>query len=101
MQANETTFQRMVEGTKQFQVPLYQRPYSWRQEELERLWGDVTEQVERDQETRPGGSAGHFLGPVALAPGPLSASTLTRCVVMDGQQRVTSLSLMLAALRDL
>src|SRR5699024_4760369 len=100
MQANETTFQRMVEGTKQFQVPLYQRPYSWGQEELERLWGDVTEQVERDQETRPGGSAGHFLGSVVLAPGPFSASTLTRWLVIDGQQRLTSLSIMLAALRD-
>lgn len=66
MQANETTFQRMVEGTKQFQVPLYQRPYSWGQEELERLWGDVTEQAERDQETRPGGSAGHFWGRCGL-----------------------------------
>ena len=100
MQANETTFQRMVEGTKQFQVPLYQRPYSWGQEELERLWGDVTEQAERDQETRPGGSAGHFLGSVVLAPGPFSASTLTRWLVIDGQQRLTSLSIMLAALRD-
>ena len=47
----------MGEGTKQFQVLLCQLPYPWVREELERLWGDVTEQVERDQETRPGGSA--------------------------------------------
>ena len=100
MQANETTFQRMVEGTKQFQVPLYQRPYSWGREELARLWDDLTEQVERDQETRTGGSAGHFLGSVVLAPGPSSASTLTRWLVIDGQQRLTSLSIALTAIRD-
>ncbi|SIO90588.1 DUF262 domain-containing protein [Nocardiopsis sp. JB363] len=100
MQANETTFQRMVEGTKQFQVPLYQRPYSWGREELERLWDDLTEQAERDQETQAGGAAGHFLGSVVLAPGLSSASTLTRWLVIDGQQRLTSLSIALMALRD-
>ena len=100
MQANETTFQRLVEGTKQFQVPLYQRPYSWGREELERLWDDLTEQVERDQEAPPGGTAGHFLGSVVLAPGLSSASTLTRWLVIDGQQRLTSLSIALAAIRD-
>lgn len=100
MQANETTFQRLVEGTKQFQVPLYQRPYSWGRKELERLWDDVTEQAERDQEAHPGGAARHFLGSVVLAPGLSSASTLTRWLVIDGQQRLTSLSIALMAIRD-
>ncbi|WP_433700832.1 DUF262 domain-containing protein [Nocardiopsis sp. CA-288880] len=100
MQANETTFRNMVEGTKQFQVPLYQRPYSWGRDELERLWDDLTEQVDRDGEARSSRSAGHFLGSVVLAPGSSSASTLTRWLVIDGQQRLTSLSIALAAIRD-
>lgn len=100
MQANETTFRNMVEGTKQFQVPLYQRPYSWGRDELERLWGDLTEQVDRDEDARTARSVGHFLGSVVLAPGSSSASTLTRWLVIDGQQRLTSLSIALAAIRD-
>ncbi|MFJ6022592.1 DUF262 domain-containing protein [Nocardiopsis alba] len=100
MQANESTFRNMVEGTKQFQVPLYQRPYSWGRKELERLWGDLTEQVDRDSEPRTVRSAGHFMGSVVLAPGSSSASTLTRWLVIDGQQRLTSLSIALAAIRD-
>ncbi|GAA1108689.1 DUF262 domain-containing protein [Nocardiopsis metallicus] len=100
MQANETTFRNMVEGTKQFQVPLYQRPYSWGRDELERLWSDLTEQVERDEDPLTSRSAGHFLGSVVLAPGSSSASTLTRWLVIDGQQRLTSLSIALAAIRD-
>ncbi len=100
MQANETTFRNMVEGTKQFQVPLYQRPYSWGREELERLWDDLTEQIDLDEEGRPARPAKHFLGSVVLAPGSSSASTLTRWLVIDGQQRLTSLSIALAAIRD-
>lgn len=102
MKAYETTFQTMVEGTKQFQIPLYQRTYSWGQEELDRLWDDLWEQVEAD---RAGTKRGvfvpeHFMGSVVLAPGTSAASDMTRWLVVDGQQRLTSLTIALAAIRD-
>lgn len=102
MKAYETTFQKMVEGTKQFQVPLYQRTYSWGREELETLWADLTEQVERDREAGERGREApeHFIGSVVLAPGASAASDMTRWLVVDGQQRLTSLTIALAALRD-
>ncbi|MBB6120594.1 DUF262 domain-containing protein [Nocardiopsis algeriensis] len=63
MKASETTFQKLVEGSKQFQVPLYQRPYSWGKEELERLWDDLTEQTATDLAAEETGRPGWRSGP--------------------------------------
>ena len=41
MKAQETTLKELLEGTKQYQVPLYQRTYSWVKEQHERLWSDL------------------------------------------------------------
>ncbi|WP_444962833.1 DUF262 domain-containing protein [Nocardiopsis sp. M1B1] len=102
MKANETTFQKLVEGSKQFQIPLYQRPYSWGKEELQRLWDDLTEQVATDLAAEESGrpASPHFMGSVVLAPGVSFASKLSRSLVIDGQQRLTTLSIALAAIRD-
>ena len=102
MQAKETTFQALVEGTRQFQIPLYQRPYSWGKEELDRLWEDLTEQVATDlaAESSGGSAASHFIGSVVLAPQVSFVSKLNRILVIDGQQRLTTLSIALAAIRD-
>lgn len=99
MQAKETVFADLMQGrTQQFQVPLYQRTYSWSEKQLAQLWNDVLEQAElRDS----GASAStHFLGSVVLAPSPQNEATFPRWLVVDGQQRLTTLSLALMAIRD-
>lgn len=98
MHAQETTFSKLVQGEKQFQVPLYQRTYSWQREELKQLWDDVQELVEEQAEGRP--PTGHFLGSVVLAPGRITAGGMQRWLVVDGQQRLTTLMLAFIALRD-
>ncbi|MEW2557558.1 GmrSD restriction endonuclease domain-containing protein [Streptomyces griseorubiginosus] len=98
MHAQETTFKELVQGEKQFQVPLYQRTYSWQQDELQQLWDDVLELVEEHLEGRT--PATHFLGSVVLAPGRITAGGMQRWLVVDGQQRLTTLMLALTALRD-
>ncbi len=99
MQAKETTFQALVEGSKQFAVPLYQRTFSWKEPQLQRLWSDVLEQTELAADGVSDGS--HFIGSVVLAPSPeLGAVGLQRWVIVDGQQRLTTLMLLLCALRD-
>ncbi|WP_371597672.1 DUF262 domain-containing protein [Streptomyces sp. NBC_00564] len=98
MHAQETTFSKLVQGEKQFQVPLYQRTYSWQREQLQQLWDDVLELVEDQLEGRP--SAAHFLGSVVLAPGRITAGGMQRWLVVDGQQRLTTLMLAFTALRD-
>ena len=98
MRAQEITFLKLIQGDKQFQVPLYQRTYSWGREQLQRLWEDVGELVE--QHLAGETAAPHFLGSVVLAPGQLQAGGVQRWLVVDGQQRLTTLMLAFAALRD-
>lgn len=98
MKATETTLKELLEGTKQYQVPLYQRTYSWVKEQHERLWGDLVLLTEERQENQ---DATHFLGSVVLAPSPSNGPTgVHRFLVVDGQQRLTTLSILLAAIRD-
>src|SRR5258708_10361344 len=98
MQAHEITFFKLIEGDKQFQVPLYQRTYSWQHKDWTRLWEDVLEQVETlvtGEQRTP-----HFIGSVVLAPGTMAAGDIQRWLVVDGQQRLTTLMLACCALRD-
>ncbi|MEU3981742.1 DUF262 domain-containing protein [Streptomyces sp. NPDC026672] len=99
MQAKETLFADLVQGrAQQFQVPLYQRTYSWTEKQLRQLWGDILEQaglLEREEK-----ASTHFLGSVVLAPSPQNDATFPRWLVVDSQQRLTTLSLALAAIRD-
>ncbi|MEU0953084.1 DUF262 domain-containing protein [Streptomyces niveus] len=99
MQAKETVFADLMQGrTQQFQVPLYQRTYSWSEKQLAQLWNDILEQTELlDSGTS---ASTHFLGSVVLAPSPQNEATFPRWLVVDGQQRLTTLSLALVAIRD-
>src|SRR3954447_13703767 len=94
----ETSFAGVLEGKKQYQVPLYQRVYSWGKKQLDQLWDDIVELVtaRRDE---PGTS--HFIGSLVLATSPdFNAVGVSKLLVVDGQQRLTTLTLLLAALRD-
>ncbi|MFD6150078.1 DUF262 domain-containing protein [Streptomyces sp. NPDC060243] len=83
---------------QQFQVPLYQRTYSWTEKQLAQLWGDILDQSELVGADVTAST--HFLGSVVLAPSPQTDATFPRWLVVDGQQRLTTLSLALAAIRD-
>lgn len=98
MKAQETTFQVLVGGEKQFQIPIYQRTYSWELAQLQTLWNDITEHADalRDGDSQ----ASHFVGSVVLAPSPASMPGLGRWLVVDGQQRLTTLMLAMCAIRD-
>lgn len=98
MQAHEVDLITMVQGSKQFIVPLYQRPYSWGRAQLDVLWQDVLAEAERVRDGVAG--SGHFIGPVVLAPSPLANTALQQWLVVDGQQRLTTLMIALAAIRD-
>lgn len=99
VQAKETLFADLVQGrAQQFQVPLYQRTYSWAEKQLGQLWSDILEQAELLESGEKAST--HFLGSVVLAPSPQNEATFPRWLVVDGQQRLTTLSLALAAIRD-
>ena len=53
MQVGESTLKTLIEGQKQFQVPLYQRQYSWGDSQLSQLWDDILEQYDLITPTSP------------------------------------------------
>ena len=75
MQAKEMTLEPLLEGQKQYLVPLYQRTYAWQRDQLDRLWTDILAQADalRDGSTSPG----HFIGSLVLAPAPNVVVSLT------------------------
>ncbi|MGV9326760.1 DUF262 domain-containing protein [Streptosporangium sandarakinum] len=97
MKAAPITLGKLLKGEQQYAVPIYQRPYSWAEVHLERLWRDITRQA---CILGGGGKAGHFLGSIVLAPGADSMPGRTQWVIVDGQQRLTTLFLMLCVIRD-
>lgn len=97
-QPEPVQFSRLLEGTKQYQVPLYQRTYSWKRAQLERLWRDIL-QLAEDRATNP--DLTHFIGSLVLAPSPANGPAgVMEFLVVDGQQRLTTLTLLLCAIRD-
>ena len=95
MQAKETKIQDILEGTKQYNVPLFQRTYSWNTNQWKKLWDDILELCESEKPRR-----NHFLGSLVNMPTNSSPEDVTKFVIIDGQQRLTTISIILAALRD-
>lgn len=100
MEANSRPLMRIFEPTVSYQIPLFQRPYVWRREDnWQPLWDDLERLLGlalAGQRLRP-----HFLGAVVLEQVYDVTGWVQRRQVIDGQQRFTTLQLLLIALRDL
>lgn len=100
MKAGETNVLKLLQGSKVFVIPSFQRRYSWRAREWELLWGDLIREYHTPHSDDAQALEGHFLGSIVLHPAAGPASTLMRHLVIDGQQRLTTIVLLLAAIRD-
>ncbi|MEH1998418.1 MAG: DUF262 domain-containing protein [Nostoc sp.] len=94
MQASEIKLQQIIEGTKQYVVPLFQRPYSWKKSEWQALWNDLVELCETGN-PRP-----HFMGSIVTMPTTSVPEGVSKYLLIDGQQRLTTVFILLSALRD-
>ncbi len=93
MIAKENSFLTLLNGKKQFIIPIYQRTYSWTREQCEQLWNDIIRVATSK------GSTKHFVGSVVyIQQDVVIAGGIIPLLVIDGQQRLTSLSLLLLAL---
>ncbi|MGH9521366.1 MAG: DUF262 domain-containing protein, partial [Terriglobales bacterium] len=82
-------------------VPLFQRPYVWNEElQWEPLWKDLERVAMRLLKSPQTSQAPHFLGAVVLQQLPTPTSDLQQRTVIDGQQRLTTLQLLLDALHS-
>lgn len=94
MKASETSLQSIIEGTKQYIVPLFQRSYSWEKQDWEILWKDI---MELYAEENP---RSHFIGSIVTIPVASVPEGVPKYLLIDGQQRLTTIFILLAALRD-
>jgi hypothetical protein len=103
VKADALTPRDLFDGKVQFEVPSFQRPYVWNEEDQwAPLWADVRRVALRvmadqhDAEVLDGVSA-HFLGAVVLKEVSAHAGDVARHAVIDGQQRMTTLQILLDA----
>lgn len=93
MTGSETRLLGFMEGAdKRFVVPVYQRKYDWKQDNCAQLYEDLRKVVLE-------GRRSHFFGSVVY--GIEGAGSKTNYQIIDGQQRLTTVSLLLLAMRDL
>ena len=93
MRTSETLLLDFIRQSPQFRIPVNQRRYAWTRRHCRQLWDDILDAGER------GDVREHFLGPVmyVAAVDPLNADWAP-CLVYDGQQRLTTITLILKAL---
>ena len=93
MDARKGNIFEILNGNKQFLIPVYQRYYSWDIEQCRRLWNDIVDMQKRNK-------AGHFVGSIVNIAEQAMPTGVQKYMIIDGQQRMTTLTLLLLALRD-
>lgn len=94
MEAKATTLLNFIKGNQnnQFVIPIYQRLYSWEKEQCEQLWDDIIKIGGNDKMN------GHFIGSILYAR--VDGTHSSPLLIIDGQQRLTTITLLLIALRN-
>ncbi|WRC80926.1 DUF262 and DUF1524 domain-containing protein [Helicobacter pylori] len=94
MKAKEAILLRFFEENQnnQFVIPIYQRLYSWGEEHCKQLWDDIIKTGGNDQ------IEGHFIGSILYVRDDNTHSS--PLLIIDGQQRLTTITLLLIALRN-
>ena len=90
----------LFDGKRRYLIPLYQRQYAWKVgPQLELLWNDIAREATRLEEGG-GPVAPHFMGAIVIAQIKTFGKQVQAFEVIDGQQRLTTFQLLMAALRD-
>jgi len=91
LEAHQVPLHKIFCSDYDFRIPDYQRPYAWEREQATQLLEDLLEALDR------GGDEPYFLGSIVL----VKHKGVSDAEVIDGQQRLTTLTILLAVLRDL
>ena len=93
MQAINRPFTEIINGNRQFIIPVFQRDFSWTREQCAQLWRDVVRASAAEADS------GHFMGSIVYV-GADVTSAFQSWLLIDGQQRLTTLTVLMIALRD-
>ncbi len=93
MKATEAKFLEFLKESHQFIIPIYQRTYSWTEHHCRQLWNDILRTGESDE------ISAHFVGSIVyIKKGLYQVTNQPSLLVIDGQQRLTTVTLILEAL---
>lgn len=93
MKASSANLLTVIKGPKQFVIPIYQRTYSWQLAQCDQLLKDIIRISKNDN------LQGHFLGSIVYFQEDIhTISDVPKLLVIDGQQRLTTVSLLILAL---
>ena len=93
MEATPTQVIGYFNGEQQNLIPLFQRAYSWDRQNWQTLWDDLLGQYSDPD-------AAHFLGTIVSMPARTVPVGVNKYLIIDGQQRLTTIALLLVALRE-
>lgn len=94
MDAGKKILLDLLTGSLRFVVPVYQRRYSWGETQCRQLWADIVTAGRHPDRT-------HFTGSVVwMQEGGIGPDGVSRCLLIDGQQRLASVTLLLIALAE-
>jgi uncharacterized protein with ParB-like and HNH nuclease domain len=95
MKASEASLLAFLRKSSQFLIPIYQRTYSWTDKECRQLWDDILRAGSNESVSV------HFVGSIVYIETGLSqVSQQSPLLVIDGQQRLTTVTLLIAALAN-
>ena len=95
MKATEAKLLAFIKKSPQFVIPIYQRTYSWTEKECRQLWDDIL-RTGADHDI-----SSHFVGSIVyIEKGLYQVSSQSPLLVIDGQQRLTTVTLLIAALAN-
>lgn len=94
MDAGKKILLDLFTGSLRFVVPVYQRRYSWGETQCRQLWADIVTAGRHPERT-------HFTGSIVwMQDGGIGPDGVSRCQLIDGQQRLASVTLLLIALAE-
>lgn len=97
MKVDKQKLKSLLDGNSTYVMPLFQRGYVWGDDNWQTLWDDV---VRTTHEVSEKPTVQHFIGAIVLEQLPTAAGRMPQHQVIDGQQRLTTIQIMLKALHD-
>lgn len=94
MKANERRLSEIIFSPSQYVIPVFQRYYVWENDSWNRLWEDLILLLESEEEKS------HFLGSIVCIPELNPPGAIAAFQLIDGQQRLITISVLLCAIRD-
>jgi uncharacterized protein with ParB-like and HNH nuclease domain len=95
MEAGPVRLIQYLDGMKQNVIPLFQRPYTWEKDKWQNLWDDILEIYDGNEDKS------HFMGAIVTIPIRTTPVGVNKHLIIDGQQRLITVSILLCAIRKI